>query len=387
LLKIAVIIDTIPSYRKGFYEALAARKDMKITVFCQSHLPGFNVNVVLQDVPVEVRHLHFWGLESRIVWQDLPVRQLWSSFDVVVLYGNPRFVSNVIWGTGLKWLGKPIVIWGQAHSYRANPNTERIRHRWWRVFDYFLVYTDMEVDYLRRCGGFDGKTIFGMNNGLDQQLIDKAHKQWTEVRLRDWQRDVGLVGKKVLLSVARLVAKNRFDLVIDALPRLVQKRPDLVWAVIGDGDMRESLEAKINSCGLQNNVRWLDAIYDELQLAPWFLSAQVLVHPAAIGLTLLHAFGYGLPVVTHSCREHHGPEFAAFIDGKTGLSFPEGNIELFHDAVDKLLSNDHLRSDIGNQVIDIARTQYNVQVMADRFAMVTWAAARGKQAPEAATSR
>lgn len=241
-----------------------------------------------------------------------------------------------------------------------------------------MVYTGDEVDYLKG-RGFGGKTVVSINNGLDQRSIDNTCRLWTAARLSEWQHEEHLEDKVVLLSVARLKNKNRFELVIEALPRLVKERTDLVWVVIGDGELRESLEAKVKALGLENNVRWLGAVYDESQLAPWFLSAQVLIHPGSIGLTLLHAYGYGLPVVTHGNREHQMPEIAAFFEGETGLSFPEGNVEQLHIAVEKLLSDKALRSKMQKNVIEIARTQYNVQVMADRFASVIGAAAHGEQ--------
>ena len=40
----------------------------------------------------------------------------------------------------------------------------------------------------------------------------------------------------------------------------------------------------------------LGSIYDEIELAPWFLTADAFVYPENIGLSILHAFGYGLPV-------------------------------------------------------------------------------------------
>ena len=70
----------------------------------------------------------------------------------------------------------------------------------------------------------------------------------------------------------------------------------------------------------------------------------------------------------------NGPEFSAFVDGRTGFSFPEGDVDQFVKVVDKLLLDDNLRRNMAEEVLDIPRSKYNTRVMADRFAKVVWAA-------------
>ena len=59
-----------------------------------------------------------------------------------------------------------------------------------------------------------------------------------------------------------------------------------------------ALQSIAEELDVEQYVRWLGSIYDEAQLAPWFLTADAFVYPGAIGLSVLHAMGYGLPVVT-----------------------------------------------------------------------------------------
>ena len=52
-----------------------------------------------------------------------------------------------------------------------------------------------------------------------------------------------------------------------------------------------------------------------------------MIHPGAIGLSLMHSFGYGLPVITHNCREDHMPEFSVLEDGVNGFTYDCNDIK------------------------------------------------------------
>ena len=65
-----------------------------------------------------------------------------------------------------------------------------------------------------------------------------------------------------------------------------------------------------------DSIRWLGALYEQEVMAPWFLSAKVFVYPGYIGLSIMHAMGYGLPVITHDNMDNQSPEVAALRNGK-----------------------------------------------------------------------
>jgi glycosyltransferase involved in cell wall biosynthesis len=255
---------------------------------------------------------------------------------------------------------------------------ERLRLAWWRLFSNLLVYTDDEVVYLRE-RGFSRKLLVGMNNGLNQQELEACAAQFPPQRLAEWRRDMGLEDKTILLSCARLVPKNRFDLVVDALPDLLKADPSLVWCVLGDGGERERLDRLARARDVSHAIRWQGALYDEKALAPWFLSSVALVHPGAVGLTLLHAFGYGLPVVTHDDRQQQMPEIAALKDGHNGLLFRSGDVRSLAENLTKLMRTPQLRTTLSEAALHTARKEFNTEVMANRFsemAQAVWARTR-----------
>ncbi|OGO29003.1 MAG: hypothetical protein A2W33_07365 [Chloroflexi bacterium RBG_16_52_11] len=373
-LKIAVVINILPSYREGFYRRLFARDDLFVKVYCQEAIPGSNLKTIHDQYPENVVLVKsFTAKNEKIVWQSLPWRECLTGYDVVFVEGNPRYLSHAILATLMKIFRKRVVLWTMAHSFRANTLTENIRLLWSRIFDFLFVYSDSEVAFLRK-KGFKNSSIVGMNNGLDQKKIDATIQLWPRDKVDAWRKEQNLQGNRLLLSCARLEPKNKFKQFIQALPAIVDEFSDVVWCVIGGGVEQPALESLIQAANLTKHVRFIGALYDEAELAPWFLSSEILVHPAAIGLSILHAFGYGLPVVTHKNWAHHGPEYSAFEPGLTGQNFAEDDVDGLAETVIRLLRDNESRKQMKRYVQALTREKYNVDTMVDRFVNMAHAA-------------
>ena len=115
---------------------------------------------------------------------------------------------------------------------------------------------------------------------------------------------LALNGKKVILTVARMAEGKGFPHLIRLLPQILQKVPNLVWLIVGDGPKRSMLVNEIQKNNLQNITRFLGTIpYEELpkyyQLADLFV---LLTHKdenseEGWGTVFLEAAASGLPVV------------------------------------------------------------------------------------------
>ena len=366
-LKIGITTNIITTYRKGFYDRLFSKPDIDVTVYCQDHMPGMNLLSIHKQYPSNVKIIKFISAKKeKIVWQFLPWTEIITKYDVVFVSGNPRVLSDVVLGTLLRLMGKRVVLWTMAHSYRGNKLTESIRLLWSRIFQNIFVYTDKEVEYLKE-KGFRNHYILGMNNGLDQKNIDSIVSKWTEEKITKWMELNDYQNKKIIISCARLETKNNFRLVIEALPKIVQKIPNLLWFLIGGGDEEENLKKLASKLRVEKHIVFLGAIYEEEKLAPYFLSSLLFIHPAAIGLSLLHAFGYGIPVIVHDQIDLHGPEYAAFQNHITGKNFKFNDPDDLANVIITLLNNPNEINQMKRNVQKIAREQYNVDIMVDRF--------------------
>ncbi|KKQ41169.1 MAG: Phosphatidylinositol alpha-1,6-mannosyltransferase [Candidatus Magasanikbacteria bacterium GW2011_GWA2_37_8] len=115
---------------------------------------------------------------------------------------------------------------------------------------------------------------------------------------------LALNGKKVILTVARLAEGKGYPHLIRLLPQILNKVPNLVWLIIGDGSKKKVIMEMVQKNNLQNVVRWLGQMpYNELpkyyHLADLFV---LLTHKDETaeegwGTVFLEAGATGLPVV------------------------------------------------------------------------------------------
>jgi glycosyltransferase involved in cell wall biosynthesis len=118
--------------------------------------------------------------------------------------------------------------------------------------------------------------------------------------------------------------------------------------------------------GIEAHVRFLGSLYDEEQLAPWFICATCFVYPGPIGLSLLHAMGYALPVVTHDNRARHNPEIAALRHEHNGLEFRDGDQRSLEQQVCRLLRSEALRATLARNARSTAHEDFTIGNMASR---------------------
>ena len=155
-----------------------------------------------------------------------------------------------------------------------------------------------------------------------------------------------------IVSVGRLVAFKGFDDLIDACAELARRRIDFVCDIIGDGPLRETLQAKIEQLDLSSRVNLLgslsqDAVLEKLQAADIFALASTTDAQGATDVfptVILEAMASARPVVS-TCLAGI-PELV--VDGQTGMLAPPGDSTALAHALEQLLRDPELRLRFGH---------------------------------------
>jgi phosphatidylinositol alpha-1,6-mannosyltransferase len=111
-----------------------------------------------------------------------------------------------------------------------------------------------------------------------------------------------LHGRRVLLTVSRLAASERckgHDRVIAALPRILERIPEVIYLVVGDGDDRQRLEELAQTTGVAHVMRFAGHV-PHTELPDYFRLADVFVMPSTqegFGIVFLEAAASGLPII------------------------------------------------------------------------------------------
>src|SRR5947207_3122224 len=108
----------------------------------------------------------------------------------------------------------------------------------------------------------------------------KIHKVYNGIDMERFPAPRSSNGNRIpqIVSVGRLVAFKGFDDLIDACAELARRRIDFVCDIIGDGPLRETLQAKIEQLDLASRANLLGslsqgAVLERLQAADIFVLA------------------------------------------------------------------------------------------------------------------
>jgi phosphatidylinositol alpha-1,6-mannosyltransferase len=170
-------------------------------------------------------------------------------------------------------------------------------------------------------------------------------------------------GVRWLVTAARLEQHKGMDTVIQALPAILERAPDVRYAIAGSGPDRERLEKLARKTGVADRVRFLGEM-SERDLPALYNLASVYVGASrrgarigveGFGISLVEASACGLPVVAGNS----GGVPDAVRDGETGFLVPPEDPAAVAEAVGRLLADAALAQRIGAAGRRAVETYYN----------------------------
>ncbi|MEO1498140.1 MAG: glycosyltransferase family 4 protein [Planctomycetota bacterium] len=369
-LCLTVVQPTLAKYRVPVWREMATRSGVDLRVWYGDH--GTLKNATADGFQADERRLRFWSLRGQeVLWHQAQVDAVKSAdTDVAVLSWGTRYLSLGPALRAAKRRNKPVVLWGHGYSKNDSPLRVFLRDRIAKLASVLLFYDERTAAAAVE-NGWPADRVFAAPNAIDQTPLAAARGAWLAEpeRLERFAQEQRINDREVLLFVSRLMPENRVELLIEAMERLRASRPQAVAIVVGGGTEDERLRAMVSAKNLKDHVRMLGPIYDEDQLAPWFLSAKAFVYPSAIGLSLLHAFGYGLPVVTDDNVAGQNPEIVAYQPDEgpeqNGLAYRANDVGSLAETLTRLLSDHALRDRLAGNAAATVADQYNIPRMVD----------------------
>ncbi|MCC7208627.1 MAG: glycosyltransferase, partial [Anaerolineae bacterium] len=143
--------------------------------------------------------------------------------------------------------------------------------------------------------------------------------------------------------------------------RLRDQFPEAHYVIIGDGPLRQDLDARIGSLGLRGRAHLAGWRSDAAALMPAF---DVFLMPSVwegFGLVVLEAMAARLPVI--ASRVSALPEIV--VHGQTGILTPPADAPALTTALTRLLSDPALRQAMGDAGRARLESDFSVAQMID----------------------
>lgn len=153
-----------------------------------------------------------------------------------------------------------------------------------------------------------------------------------------------LEGRRVIVCVARLVHRKGQDQLIKALPSILEKFPDTILLIVGQGPIEQMLRNSARQLGVTHKVIFTGRV-PHGDLADYICLGEVFAMPVrsrffgfeveGLGIAYLEASACGLPVVVGNS----GGATDAVIGQVTGLLVDGTNVNEITDAICRLLAD------------------------------------------------
>ena len=193
------------------------------------------------------------------------------------------------------------------------PRGRGLSDRYVRGVDAVVAVSEFTKERVRGWSGGDPARAYVVPNCGDASELGPAPKP-------DYLLDrYALRGRKVLLTVARLSAKERYkghDQVMTVMQDLVDAHPELAYLIVGDGDDRARLEARAAWLGIRDRVVFAGHVA-EGEKADHYRLADAFVMPGrkeGFGIVYLEALACGIPVIASTADASR----EAVLDGVMG---------------------------------------------------------------------
>jgi len=160
--------------------------------------------------------------------------------------------------------------------------------------------------------------------------------------------------RPTLLYVGRIKRYKSVDVIIKALPAVIEKVPDARLVVVGSGDNLPELKQLAARLGVAGQVEFTGFV-SSAEKVDWMRRSHVIVNPSpkeGWGLTNIEANACGTVAVASDADGLRD----SVKDGETGLLFPWGDHRILAEKVVRLLKDQQLRERLETNAIAWART-------------------------------
>jgi glycosyltransferase involved in cell wall biosynthesis len=264
--------------------------------------------------------------------------------EIDVFHAHDWLVATA--GIGLKHVfRKPLLV--TMHSTEIgrrdglHTTTEKMIHETeaWLTYEAWRVVccSDYMVQHVKWAFGLPNDKLVMVSNGVNPHVYDGLEKQ----DLTAFRRTFALPEEKIVLYVGRLVYEKGIHILINAVPKVVEK-VNAKFVIVGSGYMKEQLSNIVKSMGLEHKVLFTGFVEEE-NLLKLQKCADVSIVPSLFepfGIVALEAMAAKSPIVVSDTGG-----LSEIVDhDQTGIKAYPNNADSLAWGITKILLDENFRN-------------------------------------------
>ena len=246
------------------------------------------------------------------------------------------------------------------HAYQYLDERPALRRplRWMsRYVDAFVLVGASMRGYYVDGVGVAPERVSVIVNGVDTARYREATDRAAA------RRALGLPAGTLIGSAGRFATVKNFPMLLDAVARVRQTRPDVRLVLAGDGADRGALEAQARALGCADAVHFLGWRSDTAEVLRCLDVFALTSWTEGLPLVILEAMACGVPVVSTSV----GDIPLILESEKTGYLVPPGDTAALAETLAALVDDDVRRRRVGAAGQAFVREAYSQRTMVERY--------------------
>jgi glycosyltransferase involved in cell wall biosynthesis len=227
-----------------------------------------------------------------------------------------------------------------------------------RRADASIVVTPRDAEKARRAGIAPSEEFLVIRSGVEFEPFRTCRG-----RKREARRLLGLPeGVPVVGSTMRICAQKAPDLMVDVAGEVVDRRPETVFVIIGDGPLMTAMEGWVADRNLEDSFLMLGSRPDVHRLLPGLDVFLLTSRHEGLPRALLEALAAGVPAVATDVGG-----VGELLDGRrNGLICPSGDTGCLAASVVRLIDSPALRHTLTEDV-DRSLQPFSARTMVERL--------------------
>ncbi len=361
--RVAILQRQIPHYRIPFFRSLGEVKGVDLVV-----VHGDAARLGQTDLPFRTHYSPYYDVSvlGFNFWFQPRVLGVVSAYrsETVIAEGTFGILTNLLVGFYCRMKGAKFVWWVCGWDRPGlTPLQCWMKEAYVRVAlksaDSFITYSSKAREYVERMGARRRRVYIAFNSVDTHEIFENRELYAREAR--GLRSSLKLDGKKIILSVGRLLPEKRVDILIRAVCRVRKTLSDVALVIVGEGPARPELEELVRTLALENTTfvgKQVDTVNQ------YFAMADLFVLPGMGGLSINQAMAFGKPVI---CSEADGTELDLVEQGVNGYILKSGDTGGLAVALESLLTNEQRTKKMGIESYRIVKEKINLRNMVGKF--------------------
>lgn len=277
-------------------------------------------------------------------------------FDIIKLIKRENIDLIHCHGYGSANFGRLAKVFTHIPTVVHSHDDDRYYPFYQRISDYLLKsYTDLGVavsEAVKKASiekrKIPEEKIIVLHNGIifDEFRIPGEDKIKEEKKKWNLNENIKVIG-----TIAKLREEKGVEYLIKAIPRVLSEIPNVAFLVVGDGDLRASLESLAKQLGIEKNIIFAGFMEN---VSPILATFDLKVLPSiteGFGLVIVEAMTMSKPVIATNV----GGVKEILKNEETGLLVPPKDPEALADKIIYLLKNPDKAKALGKRAYEESR--------------------------------